>query len=545
MRVCLVREWACALLLVGCSVEHSSRPTAWTAGAQAVPYQVQPASDAGGTDRAVHHRPDASVATTQVGTGVEQDQGTTRDGGDPSDPSDGGYARPRRREPTTLVMCDPAPRMPELAFAIEWQWSDVEGTEPSLPLVANVTDDNADGVIDTRDTPDVIMQEQLGGWLLVIDGATGKEHVRIANTPPYGTDPAIGDVDADGRPEILSIEDFQVIAHDGDGHELWRSAMPSENVGSTTPTLADLDQDGFAEILSDRAIFDSHGVLLNTLGGGDSFGPTVAADLDGDGMLELIYAGSAFHADGSTAFSATSEAYAAIADLDGDEIPEVFLATRDSMLVLEHDGQERKRVALPPSAGIEGQMTPPLIADINGDGLPEIADTGDNLLSVYRGTDLSLIWSAHVDRPSGSSLWGASAFDFDGDGMLEIVYADQTRLHVFDAADGSERWGFTLNGMSQGAFPVIADIDNDGSAEILLGARSGGNAASLIAFGAAQGSFMPARRIWNQYNYVADDVSEDASLVFPAPGSWRLTNTFRAQARIDGSGRTCAPLRTN
>jgi outer membrane protein assembly factor BamB len=542
MRVWLGREWACALLLVGCSAEHPSRQSAWTAGVDGVANRVQPASDAGGTGGATHRRSDASVPTTNVGTGVEPDEEAPRDGGDPRD---GGHAAMRRHEPTTLVMCDPGPRMADLTFAVEWQWNDAEGTEPGLPLVANVTDDDGNGVIDTRDTPDVIMQEQLGNTLLVIDGATGMEHVRITGTPPYGTDPAIGDVDGDGRPEIISIHDLEVVAHDGDGHELWRSAMQSEKIGTTTPTLADIDQDGVAEVLSDRGVFDNTGALLHTLSGADSFGPTVAADLDGDGMLEMIYAGSAFHADGSNAFNADSQAYAAIADLDGDGTPEVFLATQDSLLVLEHDGQVRQRVPLPPSSGLEGQMTPPLIADFDGDGLPEIADASENLFSVYRGTDLSLIWSAHIDRPSGSAVWGASAFDFDGDGTLEIAYADASRLHVFDGADGTERWGFTLNGTSQGGFPVIADVDNDGSAEILLGVRTGAGAASLLVFGAEQGSFMPARRIWNQYNYVADDVFEDGSLVYPSPGSWRLTNTFRAQARIDRFGRLCAPARTN
>ena len=114
---------------------------------------------------------------------------------------------------------------------------------------------------------------------------------------------------------------------------------------------------------------------------------------------------------------------------------------------------------------------------------------------------------------------------------------------MFDGANGTERWGMPLTGPSQGAFPVIADVDNDGSAEILLSVRAGDNSASVIALGAAQGSFMPARRIWNQFNYVADDVNEDGSLVYPSPGSWRLTNTFRAQARIDRFGRLCAPLR--
>ena len=189
---------ACVLLLIGCSTGDSSRPDSWTAGAKggdAQPAGHAPsAHDAG--DGGAHRNSDAGgVPTSHVGTGLEPDQPATRDGGD----GDGG-ARRRRGVPSELVVCDPAPSMEDLSFAIEWQWSDAEGTEPGLPLVANVTDDNGDGVIDTSDTPDVIMQEPIGNTLVVIDGATGKEHARIAGVAPYGTDPAVGDVDADGQP---------------------------------------------------------------------------------------------------------------------------------------------------------------------------------------------------------------------------------------------------------------------------------------------------------------------------------------------------------
>jgi hypothetical protein len=532
---------ACALLLAGCSAKHPSLSEDWSAGANGAPSKVAQTSSPRGTgDSAAQHAPDASVPTSHVSTGLEPDPGSTRGGGGAYD----GGAIPRGHEPASLVMCDPAQRASDLEFAVEWQWLDAEGTEPSLPLVANLTDDNGDGWIDTRDVPDVVMQEPVGNALLVIDGATGREHARITAAPPYGTDPVIGDLDRDGHPEIITIQDLHLVAHDGAGNELWRSPMPLD-VGTTTPTLADLDQDGVPEILSDRGVFDDRGNMLTTLSGGSSFGPTVAADLDGDGTLEMIYAGKAFHADGSDAFSADSQAYAAVADMDGDGTPEVIMATTNALLVLEHDGRERKRLPLAPSSALEGQMTPPLIADFDGDGDPEIAAAGENTFTVYRGADLSVIWAAHVDRPSGSNLWGATAFDFDGDGTLEIAYADQTRLHVFDGASGAERWGVTLNGSSQGAFPVIADIENDGSAEILLAVRTGHGEASLTAFGPAHGSFMPARRIWNQYNYVADDVNEDGSLVFPAPGSWRGTNTFRAQARIDADGNLCAPARAD
>ena len=84
--------------------------------------------------------------------------------------------------------CGDEPDIGTFNPVVEWRWED-NPTHPgyhqimSAPVVANLTDDNGDGVIDANDTPDVAFiayGENLysageAGVLVILDGATGAE----------------------------------------------------------------------------------------------------------------------------------------------------------------------------------------------------------------------------------------------------------------------------------------------------------------------------------------------------------------------------------
>ena len=64
----------------------------------------------------------------------------------------------------------------------------------------------------------------------------------------------------------------------------------------------------------------------------------------------------------------------------------------------------------------------------------------------------------------------ASAFDFDGDGAAELVLADPAGLHVLRGRDGSVVGELPVGSCSNAyAYPVVADVDGDGKAEIVMG----------------------------------------------------------------------------
>jgi len=92
---------------------------------------------------------------------------------------------------------------------------------------------------------------------------------------------------------------------------------------------------------------------------------------------------------------------------------------------------------------------------------------------------------------------------------------------------------------------VVADVDNDGSAEILivsnLGWFGGGtDGPTLTVIRDAQDRWIRARRIWNQHSYHVTNVREDGTIPTNMKKSWQLLNTFRTNAQVEASG-DCDP----
>lgn len=136
----------------------------------------------------------------------------------------------------------------------------------------------------------------------------------------------------------------------------------------------------------------------------------------------------------------------------------------------------------------------PTLADLTGDGLPEIliGTTAQNgassnqpnrpmYLTALRSND-TILWSAPVDAPINSS---PAVADIDGDGQPEVLVttggdvSDRKRqgsLMAFDRS-GNLRWRFTTlddvpkDGNPDGAFssPTLCDVDGDGKLEIAFG----------------------------------------------------------------------------
>jgi hypothetical protein len=157
------------------------------------------------------------------------------------------------------------------------------------------------------------------------------------------------------------------------------------------------------------------------------------------------------------------------------------------------------------------------------------------------GANLVIHWTTPVQDGSG---WAAgTAFDFLGDGLAEAMYADEATLFVFDDT-GNPLLSVPRSSKTLIEYPVVADVDNDGSAEIVVVSSTDwdGNqtAPGVQVIRDAQDRWIQARRIWNQHAYHVTNVREDSTIPEVEPKSWQLLNTYRTNAQIEG-GQVCQP----
>jgi len=112
-----------------------------------------------------------------------------------------------------------------------------------------------------------------------------------------------------------------------------------------------------------------------------------------------------------------------------------------------------------------GWYSSPAVADLDGDGSPEVIGAAYTLF-VLNGEDGSPQWS--VD-PAGSRVWpGVVVADLDGDGDPEIVTAHGGGyVHVFDHA-GNTVWS-QHPVSNEFRSLAVADLDGDGDMEIVVG----------------------------------------------------------------------------
>ena len=452
---------------------------------------------------------------------------------------------------------------------IAWTWTGPGGEDSVVvtPLVANLDDDNRDGLIDLCDTPDVLVLAvdlPMGksdaippGHLYVLDSRTGATKLVIDRPLDATATPAIADLDGDGEPELIAMErgtmlepgqlgERRVVAFHADGSLAWVSDTIVWSQGAGAITIADLDADGSPEILAPEHVLSADGELLWA----PPDPPTgnsvpVAVDLDLDGDLEVLFGGSVYEHDGGLVFDlglpgGKNSGLAAIANFDADPYPEIYIQA-NSHRILEHDGT--------PKAQCNGGAARPVaIEDLDGDGQAEILTVQGswfNALEIVGDTCVTA-WSSKIDDVDASA--SGTAFDLLADGSANPIYADLGSVRIFDEA-GVVLAEIERVARSTSATPVVVDADNDGAAELVLvgseplgGDPLGGDRsprASVLMVHNADDGFAPTRRIWNQHAYHGTNVREDAQVPAEQLPHWQGANGFRTNPAPDYAGMLC------
>lgn len=160
--------------------------------------------------------------------------------------------------------------------------------------------------------------------------------------------PALGDLEGDGRPEVVSAtEDFQVIAQDAwTGEERWRWKGAGTIDQANSFALVDFEGTGRLDVVcgdsSGRVyrVQDGAALWAAETGGGIVQGPSVG-DADGDGQLEILVCS---RANGLVCISAQGEeewafettagplATPALGDVDGDGKSDIVFTSKEGLV---------------------------------------------------------------------------------------------------------------------------------------------------------------------------------------------------------------------
>jgi hypothetical protein len=204
------------------------------------------------------------------------------------------------------------------------------------------------------------------------------------------TDPAVGDIDGDGKPEIVFgstgtwLEDGGLLfafRHSGKPVRHWPIEL-AEGL-EHPPVLADLTGDGRQEIINNGYgsldVIDHRGRLVWT---GNGRGRTpVVADIDGDGLPEVLTQAKAYDHDGTWTgwtYGAANPNGLSVGDIDSDGDMELLFGGcgSEGLLAFHHDGTPVDGFPLYVDPDLRHTYMTPVLADLDGDGDLEITITG-------------------------------------------------------------------------------------------------------------------------------------------------------------------------
>ncbi|MDR2121061.1 MAG: VCBS repeat-containing protein [Tannerella sp.] len=166
-----------------------------------------------------------------------------------------------------------------------------------------------------------------------------------------------------------------------------------------------------------------------------------------------------------------------------------------------------------------------------------VSFTWDNNTGVTAGDRLKVSFMLeHEDRSINT---GFSLFDFDNDGTADICYRDEHTLRIISARKSYVTLGESATSVIRMSkecmsftgfeYPAIADVDADGSADIIVMGRSSGgpdNARGyVLVVEGANRDLAPAPTVWNQFHYHPMKIYEN--LQTPSPNFHPLDPDYR------------------
>lgn len=316
----------------------------------------------------------------------------------------------------------------------------------------------------------------LAGPSGVIAGSGNGEFYAMSSavsTPAWATDVALGDVDGDRRRDVV------LLGKDGSELQVARNVTPERPVPN-----------GFSRITPEPATSNGPGY-------------TTSADLNRDGNPDVVVAQQTasrvgvFLGRGDRTFTtrgdywggANSPTQIVPADMNRDGIPDLVvghaLNARVGVVLGNGDGsfQAPKTQSLP----LFSQAVGVAVGDFDRDGIPDVATANDEGVqaSVFLGVGDGELGAPTNYSTSGGRATAIVTGDFDADGSLDLAVTGggfSPRLNLLRGnGDGTFQAATTIN-LSTGSQPLAMrtiDLDLDGDLDVVI-ANYGGASISVL-----------------------------------------------------------------
>ena len=453
--------------------------------------------------------------------------------------------------PDTL---DCSSRRPDFSFEISQKW-----TIPSN--ISNLCTPLS-GDLDGDGKTEVLVMDKGGQNILIFDGNTGQSvgSINIGYTTSYsnqgGTNNyVICDVEGDGKAELFLVNTIQsrailytVTSAPGvrpiTFTQRWNVPFPNlltrYNSYGVFPFVADLDGDGEPEFIAARHVIETDGTFSNVNNNGTiskmmNVGAEIgdqssliweipyAVDLDNDGRPEIVSGTDVYKYNGTTrtatfwtrcpyyANSRPGTNVAADINLDGN-VDLVYSDTYDY-------GSVGRMVVWTPSTGqivgsfsclYSGWRCYPVVGNIHGDEYPEICYNGQRHMVAYsfNGSSFNLLFDMATNEGSGLATF--TFFDFNLDGISELVYRDEQNLRIMNCTGNYPTDIFTMPATSGTLIecPIVADVTGDGGADIVVTGSD-----HLYVFEGANAKWASCPAVWNQQYYSPLLVNRDLTMI--------------------------------
>jgi large repetitive protein len=451
----------------------------------------------------------------------------------------------------------PPPSFP--AFTMSLDFASPNETTNHLSRMA-VGDLDRDGV------PEMVTMNRYTKKLFILNGNNGSIKAETTVTwEPYW-EIAIANLDNDACGEIFFIgyqnlsgstnDGIYIFAYDCQLNLLWTTAkkLPGDPINFG---IADFDGDGKEEIYAKDEIYDAKTGTRIVKSTASTYtrinGGPVAVNMLGDSKLELVIGLNIYQVNlgnrntdvGSLTLLQGRNDYFIRGEYNATSVADYNLDGKLDVLASGSTGSHGNNTTVffwdvqADTIKTYNDFQPALGSDytkgwVNGTGRLNIADLDGNgkmNASFVSGRFLyaldekfNLLWRVNINEET-SGHTGCTLFDFNGDGKAEIVYRDERFLYIIEGTDGSVYSQQACISRTNREYPIVADVDGDGSTELCVtcgfsdtDAAANFNTLSysryshIRVFKSAAEPWVPARRVWNQHGYFVVNVNDDLTI---------------------------------